>query len=192
MTLVVSARNAAMDAVTVDRMSLHSGYPGETGANELTGGGYAQQLITMTAAASGVRTLSGAASFTVGAGHNVRWIGLWYGTTFRGYSPNNGSPQEFAVTAASDLVTLAAHGYSDTDTIVFYAGTVPAPLVAGTIYYVRDATTDTFKVAATSGGVAIDLTAVGSADCVVSRITTNSYAGADTHQVTSYSMGMVS
>lgn len=192
MTLVVAARNAAMDAVTIDTMSLHSGFPGETGANELTGGGYAQQTTSFNASSGGVRTLATAETFTVGPGHVVRWIGLWIGATFRGYSPNGGSPQEFDVDAATDVVTCRTHGFSDTNTIVFYGGTVPSPLVEGTVYYVRDATADTFKVAATSGGAAIDLTGTGASDCVVSRIFEDSYAGADTHQITAFTIGAVS
>jgi hypothetical protein len=192
MTLVVAARNAALDAVTIDSMSLHSGFPGETGANELTGSGYARQTTAFAAASGGVRTLSTAETFTVGAGHTVRWIGLWVSSTFRGYSPNGGSPQEFTVAIATDVVTALAHGFSDTNTIVFYGGTVPSPLVEGTVYYVRDATTDTFKVAATAGGAAIDLTGAGASDCVVSRIFEDAYAGADTHQISAFTIGAVS
>lgn len=192
MTLVVSARNAAMDAVTIDSMSLHSGFPGETGANELSGSGYARQTTSFNASSGGVRTLATAETFTVGAGQTVRWIGLWVGSTFRGYSPNGGSPQEFSVAIATDVVTCLGHGYADTNTIVFYGGTVPSPLVEGTVYYVRDATTDTFKVAATAGGAAIDLTGAGAGDCVVSRIFEDAYAGADTHQITAFTIGAVS
>ena len=192
MTLVVAARNTALDAVTIDSMSLHSGFPGETGANELTGGGYVRQTTAFAASSGGVRTLSTAETFTVGAGHTVRWIGLWASSTFRGYSPNGGSPKEFTVTISTDVVTSLAHGFSDTNTIVFYGGTVPSPLVEGTVYYVRDATTDTFKVAATSGGAAIDLTGAGASDCVVSRIFEDAYAGADTHQISAFTIGAVS
>lgn len=180
-----------LDAVTIDSMSLHSGFPGATGANELTGGGYARQTTDFNAASGAVRTLSAAETFTVGAGHTVRWVGLWLATTFRGYSPNGGSPQEFAVNISTDVVTCVGHGFSDTNTIVFYGGTVPSPLVEGTVYYARDATSDTFKVAATSGGAAIDLTGTGAADCVVSRIFEDAYAGADTHQISTFSIGVV-
>jgi hypothetical protein len=192
MTLVVSARNAAMDAVTIDSMSLHDGFPGETGANELSGSGYARQTTSFNASSGGVRTLATAETFTVGAGQTVRWIGVWTSTTFRGYSPNGGSPQEFTVAIATDVVTCLAHGFSDTNTIVFYGGTVPAGLTEGTIYYARDCTTDTFKVAATAGGAAIDLTGTGASDCVVSRIFEDAYAGADTHQITAFTIGAVS
>lgn len=191
MSLVTTARNAMLDALPIDGMSLHSAFPGSTGANELSGSGYARQTTSFNAAAGGVRTLATAETFTVGAGHTVRWVGLWSSTTFRGYSPNGGSPQEFSVNTSTDVVTCAAHGFSDTNTIVFYGGTVPAGLTEGTVYYVRDSTADTFKVAATAGGAAIDLTGTGAADCVVSRIYEDAYAGADTHQINSFSIGIV-
>jgi hypothetical protein len=61
-----------------------------------------------------------------------------------------------------DTVTLNAHGLQDGEAIVFSsAGVLPAELTAGTTYYVRDVTINTFKVSATEGGSAIDLTDVG-------------------------------
>lgn len=191
MSATTAARNAHLNAVTVDEMSLHDGFPGQTGANELTGGGYARQATSLNAAAGGVRTLASAETFTVGAGHVVRWVVLRAGGAAMYYAPNGGSPQEFQANPSTDVVTCPAHGFSDTNTIVFYGGTVPAPLVEGTIYYARDCTADTFKVAATSGGAAIDLSGTGAGDCVVSRIYEDSYAGADTHQITAFSVGQV-
>jgi hypothetical protein len=191
MSATTAARNAHLTAVTIDAMSLHSGFPGQTGASELSGSGYARQTTSMNAASGGVRTLATAETFTVGAGHVVRWVGLWASSVFMYYSPNGGSPQEFQATPSTDVVSCPAHGFSDTNTIVFYGGTVPAPLVEGTIYYARDCTTDTFKVAATAGGAAIDLSGTGAGDCAVSRIYEDSYAGADTHQITAFSVGQV-
>jgi len=40
-------------------------------------------------------------------------------------------------------------------------GVLPTGITAGTVYYVRDKTTDTFKIAATAGGSAIDITGAG-------------------------------
>lgn len=191
MSFTVTARNDALNAITIDAMSLHSGFPGTTGANELTGSGYARQACSFNAAAGNVRTLAAVTNFGVGAGHTVRWAGLWAGSTFKGYSPNGGNPKEFFADATTDVVTCPGHGYADGQTIVFYGGTVPAGTIEGTIYYTRDCTTDTFKVAATSGGAAIDLTGAGAADCVVSRIFEDTYGGAGTHTVNSWSLGAV-
>lgn len=65
--------------------------------------------------------------------------------------------------AATDTLTSTAHGLTDTTAVRIYATTsVPAGLSAANKYYVRDAAANTFKLAATSGGTAIDLTSAGS------------------------------
>ncbi|TWI04803.1 hypothetical protein IP90_00941 [Luteimonas cucumeris] len=191
MSFTTAAKNTALNAISPDFISLHSGFPGNTGANELAGSGYARVAASFNSASGGVRTITAAVNFTVGAGHTVRWAGLWQAGSFVGYSPNGGNPKEFIASAATDVVTCLAHGYADTQKIVFYGDTVPAGLTEGTVYFVRDATTDTFKVAATSGGAAIDLTGTGSTGCVVSAIVEDVYGGASTHTVNSWSLGAI-
>ena len=62
------------------------------------------------------------------------------------------------INASTNVITIASHGLSDGDAIKFSTSdTMPANLTAGTTYYVRDKTSNTFKVAASSGGVAIDI-----------------------------------
>ena len=69
----------------------------------------------------------------------------------------------FTVDIGTDVVTLSAHGLSDGSIVhVASTNTLPTGLSANTAYYIRDATTSTFRLAATSGGVAIDLTGAGS------------------------------
>jgi hypothetical protein len=64
--------------------------------------------------------------------------------------------------ATDDVVTSAGHGLSDTNVLILTtSNTLPAGLSTGTPYFVRDATTDTFKLALTSGGAAIDITSTG-------------------------------
>jgi len=64
--------------------------------------------------------------------------------------------------ATSDLITITAHGFAVNTTVqVVSSGTLPAPLTAGTIYFVRDVTANTFKLALTAGGAAIDITTTG-------------------------------
>jgi uncharacterized phage protein gp47/JayE len=69
-----------------------------------------------------------------------------------------GKRQPVTAAAATDIATATAHGLSAASPIVFRDLTGGAPLVAGTTYYARDITTDTFKIAATAGGAAINLT----------------------------------
>lgn len=61
--------------------------------------------------------------------------------------------------ATSDALTLSAHGLQNGDVVVLSTtGTAPVGITAGTLYYVRDATTATFRVATTKGGSAVDIT----------------------------------
>ena len=68
-----------------------------------------------------------------------------------------------AVDDATDIITLAAHGFTDNTRLVYKANgsTAIAGLADGGEYYVRDATTNTFKLAARPGHAAIDLTGTG-------------------------------
>ncbi len=68
------------------------------------------------------------------------------------------------VDASTNVITTGTHGLSNADPIRFTSvgGSIPAGLAAGTIYYARDVTATTFKVAATPGGSAIDITGTGS------------------------------
>jgi hypothetical protein len=75
---------------------------------------------------------------------------------------NNTVIGAFTVVAATDVFTLVAHGLTDGDRIrVSSATTLPAGLAAATDYWVRDAATDTFKVSATNGGAAVNVTDTG-------------------------------
>lgn len=60
--------------------------------------------------------------------------------------------------ASTDVLTSTAHGYVLNANVVLTDLVGGAPLVAGTTYYARDITTNTFKLAATPGGAAIGLT----------------------------------
>jgi len=76
------------------------------------------------------------------------------------------SARLFTANSGTDFITATAHGMLDGDTVMFsgtvYPGTtLPSPLDGETLYYVRDKTTDTFKVALTAGGVAINITDAG-------------------------------
>jgi hypothetical protein len=60
---------------------------------------------------------------------------------------------------AGDTITVPGHGYAANDMVVLTSELVGgAPLVAGNLYFVVAPTLNTFKLALTSGGAAIDLT----------------------------------
>lgn len=75
------------------------------------------------------------------------------------------SSQLTAVTAEADddTLTKTAHGLLDGDAVFFLEGTGFTGLTAGRRYFVRDKTTDTFKLAATAAGAAINITLDGTA-----------------------------
>jgi len=65
-----------------------------------------------------------------------------------------------AVSAGTNVITFAAHGLSDTDQITYNqvgGGTLMTNVANGATVFVRDKTTNTFKIAATSGGTAINI-----------------------------------
>lgn len=82
------------------------------------------------------------------------------GVTEEGYPTALGN---FTVDAGTDVITLTSHGLTDGKIIHLSnsGGGLPAEIPALTKYYVRDVTTHTFKVAATRGGSAIDITTAG-------------------------------
>lgn len=73
----------------------------------------------------------------------------------------NPSLKTFTADNTTDVITSTAHGFNDGDIAIHRPGDLPAPLVAGNLYYVRDKTANTYKLANTSGGLAIDLTSNG-------------------------------
>jgi hypothetical protein len=93
--------------------------------------------------------------------------GLYRGTL-------GGTLQAFSADASTDVLTAAAHGYNDGDAVVLEelrnGAALPTGLSEGVVYFVRDKTTNTFKLAATSGGAAIDVTAAGSGGYVRSCV----------------------
>lgn len=59
--------------------------------------------------------------------------------------------------ASPGVVTWTAHGMSNGDEVKFVTtGALPTGLAAGTVYYVVNKAADTFQVAATRGGAAIN------------------------------------
>lgn len=189
-----NARNGMLDAVGITHASLHTAYS-STGANEVTGGSpaYARKSATFAAASGGARASSNAPVFDVPASTTVRWIGYWDALTtgnFKGMVANGGTEKEFSVDLTAETVKVAAHGWSADQKIVFYGGTPPGGLSEGTVYFVRTPATDTFQVAATAGGAAINLTSEAAADCVVSAIVEETFAAQGTFTVSTANLNL--
>lgn len=74
-------------------------------------------------------------------------------------------PSATGVNAGTDVITSVEHPFLDTDMVLYIAGAgAIGGLTDGTYYFIRDKATDTFKLAATSGGSAINLTSTGTGD----------------------------
>lgn len=177
MGLVVAEKNFMLDQekARITHASLHSASTGGTGANELTGGSpaYGRKAITWAASAAGgsVANITTPLVFDVPAGATVAYIGFWSAITagtFRGDYPAS-SPADVAgavatAAASTDFFTAPGHTFVNTDQVnVVDTGNsvLPAGVSENTTYYVRDVTGATFKLALTSGGTAIDITADG-------------------------------
>lgn len=65
--------------------------------------------------------------------------------------------------ATTDILTATGHPFANGNQVMVETTAVlPAPLVANTWYWVRDVSGATFKLAAASGGAAIDISSIGS------------------------------
>ena len=186
MPFVTAAKNGMLDALTVDLVSLHTAYPGTDGlSNEVSGGSYARQAITMSAASGGARDSSTQPVFSVPATTDVAVIGFWenLGTdVFHGWAPNGAAgntPQAAFALDTGDTVESVAHGLSNDDRVFVYplADALPAGLSESTLYYVVAATTDDFQVSLTQGGAAVAITADGDLVWQLCVVETFSLAG---------------
>jgi hypothetical protein len=164
-------RSAAATAMAskVTHIAAHTDYPGLTGTNEVG----SRAAVSWNAASSGTVGQSGTTNISVAGSTTAKWVGLWdasSGGNFSGAFPVGGAAKEYIADPPTNVFTSPSHGFADTNVIVFVNGVPPAGLTAGTEYFARDCTTDTFKVAATSGGVAIDITDRGDGACIVSKL----------------------
>lgn len=117
MPVTAAVLNAAADgAVAVlGFASIHTANPEPSGANEVTGGGYARQAVTWNPATGAISTASGTLAFSGPAGGAAQYLGLWSAVTsgtFRGSTPLVGdqtfnSEGEYNVTS---LTVTASNG----------------------------------------------------------------------------------
>jgi hypothetical protein len=167
MPLTTAGRNDA--ATGVGTGTTHIGAYIDLGVTEVSGGSYARQAITWTAAAAGVTDNNAQISVPIPVGTTVQVASLhsavsagtlkgWaqIGSTLRGVGT--------VITAAGDAISSNGHGLANTNRVFVstVAGeSLPAGLSATTLYFVVGATTDSFQLSLTSGGAAVDITALG-------------------------------
>jgi hypothetical protein len=172
-------------------ISLHSLDPADTGASELTGGGYARQQTAFGAASAGTLSNTGAITWSVPAGDVVAF-GVWDASSAGNcyqvgwFSTVAGLALVRTADATADDVQSQTHGLAANDRVVFEVIeqlTVPAGLTAGTLYYViaTGLTTDAFRVSTTQGGAAVNITGNGSA--IWRKVVVTNFSSAGTFQV---------
>jgi hypothetical protein len=198
MPLAPAAENYALDQLGTSKLlyaSLHTAYS-STGTNEVTGGGYARQAATWSAASGGSKALAATLpSFSVPAATTVEFVGFWDASTsgnFQGMFPNGGgAPFTFSATTAASVFTAPGSGYSNGQTVVIFptaGSTTPGGFTAGTVYYVISASSDTFKLSATLNGSAVTVSADGSG--IVASVTPEAFGSSGTFALTSGSVSL--
>lgn len=187
------ARNKALDGLdesvsgAITHIGVHTlATPPGTGTNaaagEATGGSpaYARQAVTWGAAASGVKSNTGALTFDVAAG-TYGFLTFWNAVSanvnnYLGYTPINGTVKGFFsvdTTLTNDQLLSVAHGLANDDRLLLhnvFAETLPTGLAEDTVYWVVSSAANTFKLATTQGGAAIDITAVGGGEGYFQKI----------------------
>jgi hypothetical protein len=194
-----TAKNVALDALDesatqITHVGIHTLTDPGTGTNansgEATGGSpaYARVAATWGAAASGQKTNTNTFTFDVPAG-TYGFFTLFNASTgntnnYRGYIPFGGASALkgfFSVdtTLTNDQLFSVGHGMSDGDRVMLFnvfSETLPTGVSEGTVYFVVASATNTFKVSLTSGGAAVDITAVGGGEGFWQRIVPEVFA----------------
>lgn len=173
MPFTTTGRNKLLTGTPAGAPSItHIGAFTDIGVTEIPGASRA--AITWTAAAGGVTDNNAQLSIAITAGTTVQTLGFFDASTagnILGYWPIGSAGQVLrgvgtVDATATDLIQSSAHGLAADDRVFFWpAGdaALPAGLSATTLYFVRATglTADLFSVATTSGGAAVDITALG-------------------------------
>jgi hypothetical protein len=153
-------------------------------SGEATGGSYARQSVVWGAAASGLKSNTGALTIPVNTGTYGFLTFYNHVSTnsgnYRGYSPMGGASAlkgffSTDLVLSNDNLISSGHGMSDGDRVMLFnvfAETLPTGtgLTEGSVLFVVSSATNTFKVSLTSGGAAIDITALGGGEGFWQRV----------------------
>lgn len=147
----------------------HIGAYQDLGVTEVVGGAYARQAATWAAASGGAVAISAQAQIPIPAGMTVQAVGLWDALSAgnaQGFFQIGSTLRGAATVTTADVFTSVAHSLVADDRVFFATvggDALPTGLSATTLYFVRATglTADSFTVATTSGGAAVDVTAAG-------------------------------
>lgn len=203
-----ATKNALLDSavagglLTTPFLSLHTAFPPSTG-NEVTGGSpaYARKSITWNSAATGSKAIAAAQTFDIPAGTTVRAVATYDASTAgtqKAWSPAGASARVSISTPDSTAVTnndvfSEAHGLVAGNSVLFWddfnAG-LPNGLAEDTEYFViaTGLATDSFRVSATLGGSAVDITGIGVGTC--QKFTPEVFAGQGTYTASTFTVSL--
>jgi hypothetical protein len=210
--LGTTTKNALLDSAAANSLSagtpflaLHTAFPPTVNpGNEVIGGApaYARKATTWNAAAAGAKDIAAPQTFDVPAGTTVMAVSLCDSAsgaaTVRAWSPAGASARRaFTVADATDVtnndIWSPAHGLVANDRVLVWAtigAALPTGLAEDTGYFVISTglTTDSFRVSATQGGAAIDITAIGDGD--VQKFVPEVFAGQGQYRVDAFPVSL--
>lgn len=77
MPYTVAGKNQMLDNLAITHVSAHTADPTDAGLNEVSGGSYARQSVTYTAATGGAIDSTNTPAIPIPAGTTVTHIGYW-------------------------------------------------------------------------------------------------------------------
>lgn len=151
-------------------LAAYTAYPGDADSGtEVTGGSYARVAVVWTSPSSKATSNNALVQFPTATANWGEVLGIGVrdassaGNLFYHWWLSNAS-YVFTGIASTDVLTIPGYTPVDTTRVVLKTvrgSTLPTGLSADTIYFIRDSSGATCKLATTSGGTAIDLTADG-------------------------------
>lgn len=211
-TLTTNLKNALLNSAATNglvtsgtHMALFTAFPPTIGSNEVAGGSpaYARKAAAWTASASSgaISPNSGIpAAFDVPGSTTVRAVGVVTASTagsLLAWSPAGAAARRaFSVDSAgvtnNDFFS-PAHGLVAGNSVLVWptiGAALPTGVAEDTEYFViaTGLTTDSFRLSATLGGSAIDITAIGDGD--VQQFTPEVFAGQGVYNVSAFSISL--
>lgn len=176
-------------------VQIHSGDPGAAGTTNAIAAD--RQIAAYDAASSKSRVLSDPVAITDCPEADVKAFSLWDDDVagnclWTGWL--SGSPKAFTGEESAEDIACPNHGFIADDQVVFYddgVGTLPTGISEATLYHVISAGigTHAFRVSATQGGSAVNITAKGQG--LVAKVTPKTIANdGDTFNLTAATLSI--
>ncbi len=165
--MVVATRRVGVDAFPV---AITLPYPPLVSVSSLTYLDTARSRQTLSAASYAVRTTPIFGYVEEAA--STAWPSAYDETDSIQVTYICGHAAPFTVATGTEVFTVTSRTYTDADIVRVSnsGGNLPNELAIDTDYHVRDVSGSTFKLAATAGGAAIDITTAGTGTSFIGEI----------------------